>query len=111
MEEKMGNTQNNNNRQAPFRKRVGRLNVTVFENVSRKGEIYFSTYIQRRYETDGVWKEGPLSEQDLDDLPVAKQVAEAYIAEQKQRYSKQQLPQPEDPSWVADTHTPEATAA
>jgi len=111
MEEQMGNTHKNNNKQEPFRKRVGRLNVTVFENLSKKNEIYFSTYIQRRYETNGVWKEGPLSEQDLEDLPQAKQVAEAYIAEQKQRYSKQQLPQPEDPSWVADTFTPGTTAA
>ncbi|MCO6042694.1 hypothetical protein NG895_02130 [Aeoliella sp. ICT_H6.2] len=104
----MGNTQDN--RQTPFRKRVGRLNVTVFENVSKKGEIYFSTYIQRRYETNGTWKEGPLSEFDLDDLPVATQMAQQYIANQKAKYSKQQLPQPADPSWVADTHEPKAAA-
>ena len=102
----MGNTQNN--RQQPYRKRIGRLSVTVFENVSRKGEIYFSTYIQRRYETGGVWKEGSLSEKDLDDLPEAKEAAERYIAQQKERYSPQQLPQPADPSWVAETSEPQA---
>lgn len=69
----------------PFSKRHGRLHISVFENTNKDGEVYFSTYILRRFKNgDDQWKDGPLSERDLEDLDYAKQIATEYIAKRKQ---------------------------
>lgn len=75
-----------------YRKRHGRLQVSVFEDLSDDGKIRFSTYIQRNYKNgDGQWKVGAFSEADLDDLSKARDLALEQIKERKTRYSKQQL--------------------
>ena len=82
------------NAKGPFyRKTHGRLQISVFENVSEKdGKIRFSTYIQRQYKNGkGEWKTGAFSEMDLDDLAKAREMAVKQIKELKARYSKQQL--------------------
>ena len=72
--------------------RLGRLQVSVFENLSDDGKIRFSTYIQRNYKAhDGNWKQGALSEMDLDDLAKARELAVAEIQQRKENYSNQQL--------------------
>jgi hypothetical protein len=75
-----------------YRKTHGRLQISVFENVSEKdGKIRFSTYIQRTYKNaNGEWRLGAFSEEDLDDLPTAVKLAQEQIAERKTHYSKQQ---------------------
>jgi hypothetical protein len=81
------------NANGPFyRKTLGRLQISVFENVSEKdGKIRFGTYIQRTYKNaNGEWRLGAFSEEDLDDLPKAVELAREQIAERKARYSKQQ---------------------
>ena len=76
-----------------YKKRHGRLQITVFEDLSEDGKIRFSTYIQRNYKNgDGEWKVGAFSQMDLDDLPKARELALEQIEERKARYSKQQLP-------------------
>ena len=76
-----------------YRKTLGRLQISVFENVSEKdGKIRFSTYIQRTYKNEnGEWKLGAFSEEDLDDMPKAVALALEQIEERKASYSKQQL--------------------
>jgi hypothetical protein len=75
-----------------FKKRHGRLQVSVFEDLSEDGRIRFSTYIQRNYKSgDGHWKVGAFSEEDLDDLSKARELAQEQIKQRKTRYSKQQL--------------------
>lgn len=75
-----------------YKKRHGRLQISIFENLSEEGKINFSTYIQRNYKNgDGQWKTGAFSEMDLDDLVQAKQLAVEAIKERKGRYSNQQL--------------------
>jgi len=80
------------NANGPFyRKTHGRLQISVFENVSEKdGKIRFGTYIQRTYNKNGEWKLGAFSEEDLDDMPKAVELAKEQIAERKALYSKQQ---------------------
>jgi hypothetical protein len=80
------------NANGPFyRKTLGRLQISVFENVSEKdGKIRFGTYIQRTYNKNGEWKLGAFSEEDLDDMPKAVELAKEQIAERKTHYSKQQ---------------------
>jgi hypothetical protein len=80
------------NANGPFyRKTHGRLQISVFENVSEKdGKIRFGTYIQRTYNKNGEWKLGAFSEEDLDDMPKAVELAKEQIAERKANYSKQQ---------------------
>lgn len=75
-----------------YRKTLGRLQISIFENVSEKdGMIRFSTYIQRTYKNaNGEWRLGAFSEEDLDDLPKAIELAQEQIEERKTRYSKQQ---------------------
>ena len=82
------------NANGPFyRKTLGRLQISVFENVSEKdGKIRFSTYIQRTYKNgNGEWRLGAFSEEDLDDMPKAVELAQEQIRERKGRYSKEQL--------------------
>ncbi|MEQ8212223.1 MAG: hypothetical protein RH917_20655 [Lacipirellulaceae bacterium] len=75
-----------------YRTRLGRLQISVFENLSQDGSIYFSTYIQRNYKAgDGTWKTGAFSEEDLDDLNKAGEIAREKIELKKASYSKQQL--------------------
>lgn len=76
-----------------YKKRLGRLQISIFENLSEKdGKIRFSTYIQRTYKTDsGEWRVGSFSEEDLDDMPKAAALAKELIEERKASYSKQQL--------------------
>lgn len=75
-----------------YKKRHGRLQVSVFEDLSEDGKIRFSTYIQRNYKNgDGHWKVGAFSEEDLDDLSKARDLALEQIKERKARYSKKQL--------------------
>lgn len=71
----------------------GRLRISVFENVSEKdGKIRFSTHIQRNYkDANGQWKTGGLSEEDLDNMPKAVEIAKEQIKERQASYSKQQL--------------------
>jgi hypothetical protein len=58
--------------------------------VSEKdGKIRFGTYIQRTYNKNGEWKLGAFSEEDLDDMPKAVELAKEQIAERKANYSKQ----------------------
>lgn len=86
-------TKTKKNANGPFyRKTLGRLQISVFENVSEKdGKIRYSTYIQRTYKTEsGEWKLGAFSEEDLDDLPKAVKLAQEQIEERKALYSKQQ---------------------
>lgn len=80
------------NANGPFyRKTHGRLQISVFENVSEKdGKIRFGTYIQRTYNKNGEWKLGAFSEEDLDDMPKAVELAKEQISERKALYSKQQ---------------------
>jgi hypothetical protein len=86
-------TKKTKNANGPFyRKTLGRLQISIFENVSEKdGKIRFSTYIQRTYNKDGVWKLGAFSEEDLDDVPQAVSLAQEQIKERKASYSPQQL--------------------
>jgi hypothetical protein len=60
--------------------------------VSEKdGKIRFSTYIQRTYKNaNGEWRLGAFSEEDLDDLPKAIELAQEQIEGRKTHYSKQQ---------------------
>lgn len=75
-----------------YKTRLGRLQISVFENISKEGVIYFSTYIQRNYKADdGTWKTAPFSEEDLDDLGKASEIAAEKILLKKESYSKQQL--------------------
>lgn len=75
-----------------YKKRHGRLQVSVFENLSDDGRIHFSTYIQRNYQNDaGEWKQGAFSEEDLDDLAIARQLAMEHIQQRRTLYSEQQL--------------------
>lgn len=74
------------------RKRHGRLQISVFEDLSDDGKIRFSTYIQRSYKAgDGQWKVGAFSEIDLDDLAKAREIALEQINQRKASYSPQQL--------------------
>ena len=75
-----------------YRKTHARLQISVFENVSEKdGKIRFSTYIQRTYKNaNGEWRLGAFSEEDLDDMPKAVELAKEQISERKTHYSKQQ---------------------
>jgi hypothetical protein len=76
-----------------YKKTLGRLQISVFENVSEKdGKIRFSTYIQRTYlNSNKEWKVGAFSEEDLDNMPIAAALAIEQIKERKASYSKQQL--------------------
>lgn len=85
-------TQTTSNNGPIYKKRHGRLQISVFENLTEDGKIRFSTYIQRNYKNgDGQWKHGSLSEVDLDDLKQARELAIAEIQKRKASYSKQQL--------------------
>ena len=85
-------SQKKNTKGPVYKGREGRLQISIFEDVSDEGQIRFSTYIQRQYKNDkGEWKTGAFSEQDLDDLGKARDIAVKQIKEIKTRYSKQQL--------------------
>jgi hypothetical protein len=85
-------TQKKNTNGPVYKARQGRLQISIFEDVSEDGQIRFSTYIQRQYKTDkGEWKTGAFSEMDLDDLAKAREMATKQIKELKARHSKQQL--------------------
>lgn len=84
---------NSSNGNTPFSKRIGRLQVSIFENENKEGKIYFSTYIRRPYQTeDGQWKDGPLSKRDLEqDLPDAQRIATEHIAKREKQLRKSNL--------------------
>jgi len=83
------NTNNNSNK--PFTTKQGRLRITVFENISDKGRVSWSTYIRRPYQSQNGWKDGAFSEEDLDDLRKARQKALQYIAARKKAIGPSQL--------------------
>ena len=81
-----------NSSNKPFSQKHGRLQISVFENTNKDCEVYFSTYILRRFKNgDDQWKDGPLSERDLEDLDSAKQIATKYIAKRKEESEAGQL--------------------
>ena len=84
-------TQTKNTKGPVYKARQGRLQISIFEDVSDDAKVRFSTYIQRQYKSGDVWKTGAFSEMDLDDLAKAREMAVKQIKELKARYSKQQL--------------------
>jgi hypothetical protein len=85
-------SQTKNTKGPVYKARQGRLQISIFEDVSDDAQVRFSTYIQRQYKNgDGQWKTGAFSEMDLDDLAKAREMAVKQIKELKTRYSKQQL--------------------
>jgi hypothetical protein len=83
------NTTNNSSK--PYTAKLGRLRITVFENVSDAGQVTFATYIRRPYLSGQGWKDGAFSEEDLDDLVKARKQALQYIANRKKEIGPSQL--------------------
>lgn len=84
-------SQTKNTKGPVYKAREGRLQISIFEDVTDDAKVRFSTYIQRQYKSGDVWKTGAFSELDLDDLAKAREKAVKQIKELKARYSKQQL--------------------
>lgn len=104
-------TEKKQTKSKPFSRRVGKLQVSIFTNLDEEtGIVSFSTYIKRSWfvKKRNEWVNIPFSEEDLDDLPKARELAMAYIANQKQKLSPQQLEQPQDPSFVDTVLVPAA---